>query len=93
MAGLLASLLVNLVDVAENYVNTKLNLSIGLDFRGDLFQHAQRLSMSYHDQRRSGMLIYLINYQCDAASGLIMTIPPLGPERADPDRHVLGSRS
>jgi ATP-binding cassette, subfamily B, bacterial len=75
--GLVVTLLVNLLDVLENYVNTKLNLSMGLDFRGDLFQHAQRLSMSYHDQRRSGMLIYMINYQCDAASGLIMAVPPL----------------
>jgi ABC-type multidrug transport system fused ATPase/permease subunit len=75
--GLLATLLVNLLDVAENYVNTKLNLNISLNFRGDMFQHAQKLSMAYHDQRRSGMLIYMINYQSDAASGLIMAIPPL----------------
>ena len=75
--GLFVTLMVNLLNVLENYVNTKLNLSMGLDFRGDLFQHAQRLSMSYHDQRRSGMLIYLINYQCGAASGLIMAVPPL----------------
>ena len=33
--------------------------------------------MTYHDQRRSGMLIYMINYQCDAASGLVMAVPPL----------------
>jgi ATP-binding cassette subfamily B protein len=75
--GLFVTLMVNILDVLENYVNTKLNLSMGLDFRGDLFQHAQRLSMTYHDQRRSGMLIYLINYQCSAASGLIMAVPPL----------------
>ncbi len=75
--GLFVALLVNLLDVVENYVNTKLNLGMGLDFRGELFQHAQRLSMSYHDQRRSGMLVYLINYQCSAASGLIMAVPPL----------------
>jgi ATP-binding cassette subfamily B protein len=75
--GLFVTLVINALDVLENYVNTKLNLSMGLDFRGDLFQHAQRLSMSYHDQRRSGMLIYMINYQCDAASGLVMAAPPL----------------
>ena len=77
VGGLFVTLMVNVLDVLENYVNTKLNLGMGLDFRGDLFQHAQRLSMTYHDQRRSGMLIYLINYQCDAASGLIMAVPPL----------------
>jgi ATP-binding cassette, subfamily B, bacterial len=75
--GLFATLMVNLLNVLENYVNTKLNLSMGLDFRGDLFEHAQRLSMSYHDRSRSGMLTYLINYQCGAASGLIMAVPPL----------------
>ena len=77
LGGLVVTLLVNLFNVLENYINTKLNLSMGLDFRGDLFEHAQRLSMSYHDQRRSGMLIYLINYQCAAASGLVMAVPPL----------------
>ena len=77
VGGLFVTLMVNLLDVLENYVNTKINLSMGLDFRGDMFQHAQRLSMSYHDQHRSGMLIYLINYQCGAASGLIMAVPPL----------------
>ncbi len=77
LGGLFVTLMVNVLDVLENYVNTKLNLRMGLDFRGDLFQHAQRLSMSYHDQRRTGMLIYLINYQCGAASALIMAVPPL----------------
>ena len=75
--GLFVTLGVNVLDVLENYVNTRLNLSIGLDFRGDLFEHAQRLSMSFHDQRRSGMLVYLVNYQCGAGPGLIMAVPPL----------------
>jgi ABC-type multidrug transport system fused ATPase/permease subunit len=48
-----------------------------LDFRSDLFQHAQRLSLSFHDRRRSGMLIYAINSQADAAARVVMTIPPL----------------
>ena len=54
VAGLLVALFHNLIHVLENYVNTKLNLSMGLDFRGDLFQHAQRLSMSYHDRAGPG---------------------------------------
>jgi ABC-type multidrug transport system fused ATPase/permease subunit len=72
-----AALLVNALAVLENYLNTKINLGISLDYRADLFEHAQKLSMSYHDQRRSGLLIYMIGYQCDAASGLIMAVPPL----------------
>ena len=61
----------------DNYVNTKIDQSMVLDFRSDLFQHAQRLSLAFHDQRRSGMLIYAINFQADAAARLVMTIPPL----------------
>jgi len=38
--------------------------------RSDLFRHAQRLSLAYHDQRRSGMIIYAINSQADAAARL-----------------------
>lgn len=75
--GLFIAFFNNLMHVLENYVNTKLNLSMGLDFRSDLFRHSQRLSMAFHDRRRSGMLIYQISYQCDAASGLIMAVPPL----------------
>jgi ATP-binding cassette subfamily B protein/subfamily B ATP-binding cassette protein MsbA len=50
---------------------------MALDFRSDLFQHAQRLSMSFHDKRRSGMLIYAINSQADSVPGLVMAIPPI----------------
>ncbi len=77
LGGLIVALMVNALHVLENFVNTKLNLGIGLDFRGDLYRHAQRLSMAYHDQRRSGMLIYVVNYQCGAGPGLIMAVPPL----------------
>jgi ATP-binding cassette subfamily B protein len=77
LGSLGAALLVNVLAVLENYLNTKINLGISLDYRADLFEHAQKLSMSYHDQRRSGMLIYMIGYQCDAASGLVMAVPPL----------------
>src|SRR4029453_8933599 len=48
-----------------------------LAFRSDLFRHAERLSLAFHDQRRSGMLIYAINSQADAVARLVMAIPPL----------------
>jgi ABC-type multidrug transport system fused ATPase/permease subunit len=44
-----------------------------LDFRSDLFQQAQRLSMAYHDQRRSGMVIYIINSLAGAAPSVVMS--------------------
>src|SRR5438552_11925999 len=77
LAGLSLSVGQNLLGVFENYVNTKLHLGMALDFRGDLFQHAQRLSLAFHDQRRSGMLIYAVNYQADAAAQLVVTVSPL----------------
>jgi ATP-binding cassette subfamily B protein len=77
IAGVVVTLLQNALTVLDNYVNTKIDQSMILDFRSDLFRHAQRLSLTFHDQRRSGMLIYAINSQADAAARLVMTIPPL----------------
>jgi ATP-binding cassette subfamily B protein/subfamily B ATP-binding cassette protein MsbA len=77
VSGVLVTLLQHGLTVLDNYVNTKIDQGIVLDFRSDLFQHAQRLSLTFHDQRRSGRLIYAINSQADAAARLVMTIPPM----------------
>jgi len=76
-AGLVITLSENAVGVANGYVQTWLQQGMILNFRSDLFQHAQRLSLAYHDRRRSGMLIYAINFHADAAAGLVMTVQPL----------------
>ena len=57
-AGFFIVLTSNVLTVVQNYVNTKLQESIVLDFRSQLFQHAQRLSFAYHDQRRTGRVIF-----------------------------------
>lgn len=75
LAGLGITLLGDLFGIIESYVNTKLELSMARDFRSDLFLHAQRLSLAYHDHRRSGMMIYAINFQADAVPGVIMVVP------------------
>jgi ABC-type multidrug transport system fused ATPase/permease subunit len=75
--GLSVALLTNVLQVIGNYVNTKIQQFITLDFRSELFLHAQRLSLAFHDHRRSGMIIYMINSQGDAPAGLILTIPML----------------
>ena len=77
LAGLAIALLGDLIGIIESYVNTKLDLGMARDFRADLFLHAQRLSLAYHDHRRSGMVIYAINFQADAVAGVIMVIPGL----------------
>src|SRR4029434_2866295 len=77
VAGLLFTFVQSALSVLDNYVNTKIDQSMILAFRSDLFRHAQRLSLSFHDQRRSGMLIYAINFQADAVARLVMAIPQL----------------
>jgi len=77
VGGLLVTLLDNALTVLGNYVNVRIEQNMVLDFRGDLFAHAQRLSLAFHDRKRSGMIIYAINSQADAAARLVMSIPPL----------------
>jgi ABC-type multidrug transport system fused ATPase/permease subunit len=76
-AGFAITVASNALSVADNYVNTTIHENIVLDFRSDLFTHAQRLSLAYHDQRRTGRVIFAINNQGSAAAGLVMAMPPL----------------
>src|SRR6476646_9378810 len=78
LAGLTFTLLVNALAVAMSYVNTRLEQGIILDFRSDLFHHAERLSVAYRDQVNTGRLIYAINFESIAAGRLIMALQPLG---------------
>jgi ATP-binding cassette subfamily B protein len=56
MSGLLLAIVQNGFLVLNNYVNTRLDQNIVLDFRTELFEHAERLSMSYHDRRRASRI-------------------------------------
>ena len=76
-AGFLVVVLQNALTVLDNYVNVRIEQNMVLDFRSDLFRHAERLSLAFHEQKRSGMLIYAINYQGDAVARMVMTIPPM----------------
>ena len=51
LAGLAVMLLHNLFTILTNYWDTNLEQKVILDFRSDLFRHAQRLSLAYHAQR------------------------------------------
>ena len=77
LGGFALTVVTNAVKVWSSQVETRLSQGMILNFRSDLFQHAQRLSMAYHDRRRSGGLIFAINFQADNAAGLVMTIQPL----------------
>jgi ABC-type multidrug transport system fused ATPase/permease subunit len=77
LGGFALTVVTNSLKVLASHVDTRLSQGMILDFRSDLFQHAQRLSMAYHDSRRSGGLIFAINFQADNAAGLVMTLQPL----------------
>lgn len=77
VAMVLVLFIENIISVISNYVGTKLNQKMVLDFRADLFGHTQQLSLAFHDQKRSGPLVYAINFQADAAAGIVMAVPPL----------------
>lgn len=70
-------LLLNGLKVASSYVDTRIEQHIVLDFRSDLFQHAQKLSLAYHDRKGGGAKVFAINFQARSAAGLVMTVPTL----------------
>ncbi|CAN5224100.1 ABC transporter ATP-binding protein [soil metagenome] len=65
------------LDVFDSYVQTKLDLRVGLDFRSELFQHVMKLSLAHHDRKQSGMMIYAVNNIGDAVARLVMIVPGL----------------
>ena len=77
VAGLGVTLLENALSVLDNHVTTKLDQRMVLDLRSDLFQHAQRLSLAFHDRARTGQLMYGINNLAAAVGSVTMTFPPL----------------
>jgi ATP-binding cassette, subfamily B, bacterial len=77
VAGLLVTALQSGLAVVDEYVNTKLDQSMVLDLRTDLFEHAQGLSLAYHDRKRTGELMYQINNQAAAVGHVTVAIPPL----------------
>ena len=75
--GLVLTLLANALSVLNSYLQTRLEQSIVLDFKSDLFRHAERLSVAYRDQVSTGRLMYGINFEAAAAGGLILSLQPL----------------
>ncbi len=76
-AGLLLTAFEHGVAVVDEYVNTKLDQSMVLDLRSQMFRHAQRLSMAYHDSKQMGKLMFQINTQAAAVGSVTVSIPPL----------------
>jgi ATP-binding cassette, subfamily B, bacterial len=63
--------------VVNSYLDAKLEQSMILDLRSDLFEHAQRLSLAFHDEQKTGELMARINYAAAAVGGIVMAFPPI----------------
>jgi ATP-binding cassette subfamily B protein/subfamily B ATP-binding cassette protein MsbA len=77
LAGLIVTALQNGIAVAQEYVNTKLEQRLALDFRSDLFEHLQRLSPAFHDSAQVGGLMFTFTKQADSIGRITLALPPL----------------
>jgi ABC-type multidrug transport system fused ATPase/permease subunit len=77
VAGLVITGLVHGLAVVDEYVNTKLDQSMVLDLRSRMMRHAQRLSLAYHDTKKTGQLMYQINNQASSVGAVTVAVPPL----------------
>lgn len=77
VGGLLVVALQNGLGVAQNYVDTKLEQHMSLDFRTDLFAHVQKLSFAYHDAKSTGMMMFQIVSEATTVGSITIAIPPL----------------
>jgi ABC-type multidrug transport system fused ATPase/permease subunit len=67
----------NAVTVLNHYLGAKMEQNMVLDLRSDLFEHAQALSFTFHDQRQTGALMSQINLQAAAVGTIVMVLPPI----------------
>jgi ATP-binding cassette subfamily B protein len=76
-AGFMLTVIGNALTVWQTAIDVKVEQRMILDFRSDLFQHAQRLSLAFHDARKTGELMGRINYAASSVGTVIMAFPPM----------------
>jgi ATP-binding cassette, subfamily B, bacterial len=74
-ATLLLTLLSGVMTVWNEYLTTSLDQRMVLDFRSDMFQHAQKLSLAFHDNESLGILMYRLNNQASAMGSIVVSLP------------------
>jgi len=67
----------NAFTVGNHYLGSKMEQNMILDLRSDLFAHVQRLSLTFHDERKTGALMSQINTQAAAVGNIVMVVPPI----------------
>jgi ABC-type multidrug transport system fused ATPase/permease subunit len=75
--GLMITLVMNGTAVMADWVLAKLEQRMVLDLRSDLFDHCQRLSLTFHDARMTGQLMNQINLQASAMGAIVVAFPPI----------------
>jgi ABC-type multidrug transport system fused ATPase/permease subunit len=69
--ALLLRVVGEVVGITSDYIKTRVNDSMRLNFQADMFNHLQRLSFSYHDQTTVGDSMYRLNNDTDFITTLI----------------------
>ncbi|MBA3402803.1 MAG: ABC transporter ATP-binding protein, partial [Actinobacteria bacterium] len=75
--GFVLTVLAHGLTVWQTTIDARIEQKMILDFRGDLFQHAQRLSLAFHDGRKTGELMSRINYAAASVGNVVMVFPPM----------------
>jgi ATP-binding cassette subfamily B protein/subfamily B ATP-binding cassette protein MsbA len=65
------------IRVINDYVNAKVEQNMVMDLRSEMFEHVSKLSLTFHDEKHTGMLMSLINMQAAAIGGIVMAFPPM----------------
>ncbi len=65
VAGVVLYVVGSLVGVLSGQLKTRVNSGVTLSFRAAMFNHLQRLSLSYHDQTSVGDSVYRLNADTD----------------------------
>ena len=76
-AGFFLVVVTHGLTVINSYVDTKIDQGMVLDLRSDLFQHCQRLSLTFHDDRQTGELMSRINQTAASLGAIVMAFPPI----------------
>lgn len=75
VATMLLTALAGGITVWNEYLSTSVDQRMVLDFRSDMFEHAQKLSLAFHDTESKGILMYRINNQASAMGQIVVALP------------------
>jgi ATP-binding cassette, subfamily B, bacterial len=74
-ATMLLTLLSGAMQVWNEYLSTTVDQRMVLDLRSEMFQHAQKLSLAFHDTESKGILMYRINQQASSMGQIVVQLP------------------